>query len=634
MVNDIEAKRAKHEWLLALTGNLVVYALPPLSLLAAILLLALGQRHFLILSIYMIIPAICAPVAYLALRRRGETGSMIDDYVFKMLVAGFLFCFAFSVLLLYAFEIRPLAYYIAVAAMATIIFLQIARSKITRGKSALILLQIAAMSLNISWGVTLKYFEFVGRTDILPHAYYTESLIQLGHVTPVFFEYQSFPLWHIMSAGISLAGGGDLPAYKVMAIAGALAFAMLPSVTYLIGNRLFGDDRMALSAALIISFSPSTLFMGMSTIARVVAQVLMAFLLYALIAEKGRARYLLIVPLTVAILLYHSVSILFVILLLIIIYALQALFVKREERFVSLKYIVFATVLTAAYWLLNANIMIRRLINNATAQGNTINLTVTLVEKMPWNELANYLQYSPFVLLILAGAILLLRSSQFDALTRVFGLVALALFWLSFPGPLQLFGRLAENLGIERLSEYTFLFLALASAAGVACLYRRAGRHGKAAVVMLFAVWVLLSVSNDWVASDNPLVKRPFYTYYFSEQEITGMDRLVVHTTGMLLSDYIPNRYYESSPYEPKTTILQVDMPNMTFLRRYPEDVLLIRDGEHDKRELRAAAMPDNRFKAKPEGNTFQYIGRDESVWDTLSTYSRIYDSRAIRAYV
>jgi hypothetical protein len=140
-------------------------------------------------------------------------------------------------------------------------------------------------------------------------------------------------------------------------------------------------------------------------------------------------------------------------------------------------------------------------------------------------------------------------------------------------------------------------------------------------------------VSNDWVASDNPLVKRPFYTFYFSEQEITGMDRLVTHTTGILETDYVPNRYYEGSAYEPNTTILEVDGNNMTFVRGSPEDVLLIREGEHEKRELKAALLDGPDFIPKPEGDYFAYVTRDKAVWSTLPVYNRIYDSRAIRAY-
>jgi hypothetical protein len=71
----------------------------------------------------------------------------------------------------------------------------------------------------------------------------------------------------------------------------------------------------------------------------------------------------------------------------------------------------------------------------------------------------------------------------------------------------------------------------------------------------------------------------------------------------------------------------------MTFVRHGPEDVLLVREGEHDKRELRVAALDDGKFISKPEVGSFVYVDRNKSVWGTLAGYSRIYDSRAIQAY-
>ena len=61
--------------------------------------------------------------------------------------------------------------------------------------------------------------------------------------------------------------------------------------------------------------------------------------------------------------------------------------------------------------------------------------------------------------------------------------------------------------------------------------------------------------------------------------------------------------------------------------------MLLIREGEHDKRELRVAALDSSKFISKPEGGSFVYIDRNKSVWGTLAGYNRIYDSRAIQAY-
>jgi hypothetical protein len=436
-----------------------------------------------------------------------------------------------------------------------------------------------------------------------------------------------------MNAGIYLAGGAGFPVYKVMAVAGGLVFALLPVAIYLIASKLFKDERTALIAALIAVFFPDIIVMGVSTIPRIVAEILMVFLVYLLLAGKSRSKYLLIVPIMASIIIYHSISILFTAVILLVLYVMQMLFVKKEERFVSIWYVVLAVAMTAVYWVLNADMLIQRLINNATASTDTLTVPKALSQNVPWNELFNYLQYVPAILFILTGVFLLLLTSNFSNRAKIFGVAALGFVWISFPGPLLMIGKLVEGFGIDRFAEYTFLILILVAAAGIAGLFFRAGRYGRTALVVLFCVWALLAVSNDWVASDNPLVKRPFYTYYFSEQEITGMDRLATHATGVLESDYVPNRYYEGSPRIAYTTILQVDVPNMTFVRHGPEDVLLIREGEHAKRELRVAPLDNSKFISKPEGGSFVYMDRNRRVWGTLAGYNRIYDSRAIQAY-
>jgi hypothetical protein len=479
----------------------------------------------------------------------------------------------------------------------------------------------------------MHYYQFVGRTDILLHTYYVDSLVQLGHVTGIFYDYQPFPLWHIMNAGIYLAGGAQFPTYKVMAIAGGLAFLLLPLAVYLIAMKLFKDERVALVAALITIFFPDLIIMGTSTIPRVVAEILIVFLIFVLLTGKSRSGYLLIVPVMAAIVMYHSISILFAAVILLALYVMQVLFVKKEERFVSIWHVALAVAMTAVYWTLNAGMLVQRLMNNAAASTDTISAPRVISQNMPWNELFNYLQYLPAILFILVGVFLLMLAKNYGNRAKIFGLAALGLVWLSFPGPLQALGSLAQNLGLDRIAEYAFPFLILIAAAGIAGLFFRSGKYGRAALVVIFCVWAVLAVSNDWVASDNPMVKRPFYTYYFTEQEVTGMDNLVTHATGVLESDYVANRYYEGSVKEAYTTILEVDVPNMTFVRHGPEDVLLVREGEHDKRELRVAALDNSKFISKPEGGSFVYVDRNKDVWATLAGYNRIYDSAAIQAY-
>ncbi len=622
------------DWL-ALVGKLALCAFPPFAVAGIVGLLLIKQYPLLILGTYLLVPIIATPLVYLAVRRRAGSGTTTGSEGFKLLVAAFLLFFSFSAVLLYASEVRPLLYYAAVAIMATIVFVEIVRARITPDRTKVILLQVAALSLNISFGITLKYFEFIGRTDIFLHSAYMQSVVQLGHVTTIFEDYQPFPLWHILNACIYTVGGLQLPAFKEMEIVGGLIFALLPALIYLIALKVFRDDRTALLAALITAFFPDMIMMGISTIASVIAEILIVLLVYVMLSRKGTERNVLLLPLTVAIVLYHSVSILFLLSVLIVLYVLQRLFVEKEDRFVSLGYIVFVGLLTFVYWEANAGSIIKRVLTNLySPPPQEINLPTALLFNQPFTEFFNYLQNTPSVLFILAGIFLLLATKTFSRRARIFGLASLIFMWLAFPGPLLLVGKLAKNFNIDRFGNYTFLLLIPVCAVGLYMLYTRSQKYGKVVIVGLFCLWVLLAVSNDWVASDNPLVKRPFYTFYFSEQEITGFERLATHTTGILESDYVPNRYYESSRvYQPNTTILEVD-PNMTtFLRGSPEDVFLIRAGEHDKRELKAAVLSDSNFIPKPEGDYFAYVPRDEAVWQTLANYSRIYDSRAIQAY-
>jgi hypothetical protein len=225
-----------------LSGEMALYTFPPLGILGALVLLSLKQYQYLILSIYMIVPIICAPLAYMLARGNDRSDGLAGDAVLKFLVASYLICFAFSLTLLYAFDVRPVLYYFVIAAMATL---------------------------------------------ILVHTYYMNSLTELGHVTSIFFDYQSFPLWHIMNAGIYLAGGAGFPAYKVMAIVGGLAFATLPVVIYLIAMRLFKDYRVALVAALITILFPDLVAMAACSIPRIIAEILMVFLVYLLLIREG-----------------------------------------------------------------------------------------------------------------------------------------------------------------------------------------------------------------------------------------------------------------------------------------------------------------------------------------------------------
>lgn len=92
---------------------------------------------------------------------------LIEEKYRFVFIVFFLFLYELSLLTLHGFELRIIPYYGLVAIMGTLILAQILffRST-TRIQNVTIIFQIIMLFLNIVWGVTLKYYFFIGRTDI------------------------------------------------------------------------------------------------------------------------------------------------------------------------------------------------------------------------------------------------------------------------------------------------------------------------------------------------------------------------------------------------------------------------------------------------------------------------------------
>jgi hypothetical protein len=143
----------------------------------------------------------------------------------------------------------------------------------------------------------------------------------------------------------------------------------------------------------------------------------------------------------------------------------------------------------------------------------------------------------------------------------------------------------------------------------------------------------LLSISNDFSASDNPLVKRVFYTFYLKEEETVAFNHIANITTGYVMSDYVTLRYLQSSPYMSKSNILEIDAKNR-LLKNTSDDTILIRNEEFKKRPLRFFPSLTGRFQPNPgEKGSYDYYYSDSPLWSNLEKYNKIYDSGGVNGY-
>ena len=199
----------------------------------------------------------------------------------KLLGVLYFVLYALSILLLYTYDVRNIFYYLVIAIMAAVVLLEIMRSEPGK-KHVLILLQIMLLTVNIIWGVTLKYYYSFGYTDIFGHVQLINSLINLGHVTEIFETYQPFPLWHILASIFYQISGLPITVNTICYVLSGLIFFCLPVFMYLAAINLLNNNKVALLSALIISFYPTLICYGIYSIPRSAESFFFVLLVYLL----------------------------------------------------------------------------------------------------------------------------------------------------------------------------------------------------------------------------------------------------------------------------------------------------------------------------------------------------------------
>jgi hypothetical protein len=495
------------------------------------------------------------------------------------------------------------------------------------------------LTLNIIWGATLKYYYYIGFTDLLDHTRLMNDLLTAGYVTEEFGIYMPFTLWHILCDYLLLLTGLQLPVNKIAYITCGLIFAFVPPAIYLVSTKIVDNKKIGLLSALIVVFYPILITYGMYSIPRSVCSFLFIILFWLLLESSGNMRYYLLALLaTLAIVIYHTVSIPYVLVMLFLMYILYWIFARGEGQSpITYSYLIVASAITLLYWVINAQELLRTLIVNIMMQAPTGSFTKSIYTS-PLNEMFNYLQYSPTVLFVILATLIVLTNKKIATSIKILCIEALLLIPVAFPGPLMLINKLSGYFNFQRFEEYTFLFISIAAAIGLYYLYTRVKQNIRPLLIVLFAIWIMLSVSNDWVALDNPLVKRPFYTFYITEEETSSMSLLndLKTDSTYMLTDYITARYLESLPaFDANYTRMLQVYDNKRFLTNESKDILAIREGELSKRPMQLYYSPDGKFWSKNQSlyTLSNYYYNTDPVFSTLEDHNKIFDSKTVSAY-
>ena len=586
-----------------------IVGIPTSAIAGVVGAVVLGQTNLAILGIYLAVPMVLAPLVVGLVRTNGrrvrlyELDWRIPSTLFHLSVGAL-------VLLLATTSIRPLSFYAGALVTYALVFVLVATSPTDRAGRAICLYHASVAVMLVIFSVTLNYELFVGRTDLTAHLSFASSIVETGRTRILSPAYEPFLLWHAFTAGTYHLLGEQVSLHTTTYLLGGLTFGAGVPTMYALTRRLYPNDRAALFSSLMMICFPLYIFYGMYSIPRSVTSFLFLLLLLTLAIRPASRITLVSLALVFAIVIYHPVSIPFVMSILVVSYAIErAIGTQDRERIVD-EFVLSVTVLiTVVYWLYRADYIASRLISTAVGMftGPAPSTTPEGVVTSPWVEVANYLPYSFLLFFTLLGILFWYRDERSSAPAyAAVSVLTLALVPLVLPGPTLLLDSLA-GVNVARFGHYGFMFIALTAGVGVFELLRRGGVAAFLVLLVLTSGLAFTAVSNDFVASDNPVVERPFYTFYLSETERTSFSAIDDAHDGQIGADRVTCRYLSELHQSNCEMIFAEEGAEMLE----PYEGVLIRDGEREKRPLQFS----------------QYVGDEDFPSDSLAERNTVYDS-------
>ncbi|MDD4749912.1 MAG: hypothetical protein PHD26_08375, partial [Methanosarcinaceae archaeon] len=156
-----------------------------LAIFGLIIPLLIGLSNLALLGSYLAVPMILGPLAYRKYSKKKDTSKQIkfkkpNNQLFNLLFLLYSIFLFISIILLIIYEVRPVIYYFTIAVLSTLILLEILLFDISKNKLLIIISQMMVLLLNIIYGVTLKYYFYISRTDPIGHVYVIKDLVEKG----------------------------------------------------------------------------------------------------------------------------------------------------------------------------------------------------------------------------------------------------------------------------------------------------------------------------------------------------------------------------------------------------------------------------------------------------------------------
>jgi hypothetical protein len=612
-------------------------------LIVILLLLILNLYNFLILCLYFIIPLILSSAVYLYFNDNTKLSYSKCDQksYFKIAVSIFYCLLTTAILILWTNNQRNNLFYIILTFIGLIIFLKIIYFELTKIRIGVIISEVCILSLLLIWGVTLNYPLYVGSTDILVHIYYVKEILKNGFVTANFGIYMDFPLWHILNGEILLAMGGEFSVSQCLFITSGILYSSIILIIYKLCKILTNNSMISLFSTLLLCFSTGFLVYGMYAVSRSIELVFFAnvfmliFIIYSKFSHRNSQKYSALILFFITILiLFHPASMPFIIIILLITWVIQGMYLKdNKTKLISNNIIIFTIVTTLAYWIYRSQQMIELFVRETTSLSFEMTSFTNKTYFNPYFELFNYLQYSCALFVIFIGIYSSFKLNNNDIRMRIIAILSIFLMPLSFPGPLLIIEKFM-NVNLLRFELFSVVIFAIVGAVGLKKIIEVFHNKKHIIIIIFLFILILSSISNDFVSSDNPIIKRQFYTNNLEDSEILAMEWGTMVSTSSVYSDYVGTRYILSSSNQSRANIIQFNTASNSFIVNDEDDLILLRQGEMNKRSLQLLINDDGEYISNPSWeNNLNYVD-PYNIKMNIYSYNSIYSDMTVNILV
>ena len=231
---------------------------------------------------------------------------------------------------------RPLAYFLTVAIMGSIIAIEIFYTNINEKN---IILKIILFSLSLRYGI---FYEFpgYGGGDFYLHVAWVENILQNHHLVKEMGRYYDYPLFHISVVTSTILSSFDVKSGYFIS---TVSFYVVSSIfIYLIGNRIM-DKRTALYSMLLLNISDVSILISVITITpgTLVYPLFLIILYFFIASHKNVSTNFLILLLIFFIILTHQLSTLVSFLMIFIVFLSSKIYHPKEQKISSCVVIIF-----------------------------------------------------------------------------------------------------------------------------------------------------------------------------------------------------------------------------------------------------------------------------------------------------